>query len=220
MQRHDLLRIDPEAWEEMLRGHPSLVTIPLVADWAVRGWPVIVRRRMVGDLPEDVPAAVPLPPSYGKHRVGFSFRSDKVAVPLPPVQLSDAVSGAPKPWQQTIAGLLALGAAIGVAPRVFGGLLWQHVTGLAYLSPQSDLDLLWPVADQHTGTALLAGLRRLDADSPVRLDGELILPDGGGVNWRELALASDGTSGEVLVKTMDGVATKPVADLFVPAVLP
>jgi phosphoribosyl-dephospho-CoA transferase len=34
-------------------------------------------------------------------------------------------------------------------------------------------------------------LRQLDAASPVRLDGELQLPDGAGVNWRELAQNSD-----------------------------
>jgi phosphoribosyl-dephospho-CoA transferase len=214
MQRHDLLRIDPPVWEAMLLRHPGLSNIPLVADWAARAWPVIVRRPMLGDITAGVPAALPLPPSYGKHRVGFSFPSREDVVPLPPVLLCDAAPGATAAWQPTIAGLLALGSTLGIAPRVFGGLLWQHVTGLAYLSPQSDLDLLWRVGDQRTAAALLAGLTRLDADAPMRLDGELELPDGGGVNWRELA---EGAGGEVLVKSMDGVKTQPVADLFVPA---
>jgi phosphoribosyl-dephospho-CoA transferase len=133
-------------------------------------------------------------------------------MPLPPVLLGDAAAVAPEAWQPTIAALLALGSTLGIAPRVYGGLLWQHVTGLAYLSPTSDLDLLWRVGDQRAATALLGGLGRLDAASPMRLDGELELPDGGGVNWRELA----GGTREVLVKSMAGVTTRPVGDLFVP----
>ena len=56
-------------------------------------------------------------------------------------------------------------------------------------------------------------LRQLDAESPVRLDGELELPDGAGVNWRELAQNSDQRS-QVLVKTMDGVEVRTKAALF------
>lgn len=216
MRRHDLLRIDPAIWDAMLLGHPGLAKIPLVADWASRAWPVIVRRPMPGDLPAGVPAALPLPPSYGKHRVGFSFASMQDVVPLPPILLDDAAAGAPAAWQPTIAGALALGAALGVPPRVFGGLLWQHLTGMAYLSPQSDIDLLWRVDDQRSATALVAGLSRLDAESPMRLDGELELPDGSGVSWRELARATDIGDGEVLVKSMDGVAMRRSTDLFVP----
>lgn len=199
----------------MLRDHSGIATIPLVADWAARGWPVIVRRPMMGDSAAGVPAALPLPPSYGKLRVSFSFASKDDVVALPPVLLSDAAPDAPAAWQPTIAALLTLGSSLGIAPRVFGGLLWQHVTGLAYLSPQSDLDLLWRVADQRTATALLAGLVRLDAESPMRLDGELELPDGSGVNWREVSQAAEG-GGDVLVKSMDGVKTRPVADLLGP----
>lgn len=215
MQRHDLLRIEPAIWDAMLLRHPGVATIPLVADWAAHARPVIVRRLMPGDIAGTVPAALPLPPSYGKLRVGFSFASKDDVVALPPILLSDAAPGAPAAWQPTIAGLLALGSSLGVAPRVFGGLLWQHVTGLAYLGPQSDLDLLWRVGDRRTATALIAGLIRLDADAPMRLDGELELPDGGGVNWRELS----GGTGEILVKSMDGVKMRPVENLFVAAVV-
>jgi phosphoribosyl-dephospho-CoA transferase len=57
-------------------------------------------------------------------------------------------------------------------------------------------------------------LRQLDAESPVRLDGELQLPDGAGVNWRELAQNGDDARSQVLVKTMDGVEVRTKAGLF------
>ena len=57
-------------------------------------------------------------------------------------------------------------------------------------------------------------LRRLDAEGTVRIDGELVLPDGAGVNWRELAQSRADRSDELLVKTMDGVEVRTRAALF------
>jgi phosphoribosyl-dephospho-CoA transferase len=101
-----------------------------------------------------------------------------------------------------------------VTPRVFGALLWEHATGLAYLTTQSDLDLLWSISDERSAVLLVERLLRLDAAGPVRLDGELELPDGAAVNWRELA----NRGGELLVKTMDGVEVRTRAALFCPPV--
>jgi Phosphoribosyl-dephospho-CoA transferase MdcG len=77
---------------------------------------------------------------------------------------------APAAWQPVIAALLDLGEAVGVAPRVFGALLWEHATGLAYLTAQSDLDLLWSISDERSAALLVEGLLRLDAAGPVRLE--------------------------------------------------
>jgi phosphoribosyl-dephospho-CoA transferase len=213
-RRHDLLRADPAAWDEMLRCHPGVADLPLVADWARLDRPVIVRRRTVGDFAASVPAALPLPPCLGKRRLAFSFTSGEAVTALPPVLLRDAARTAPTEWQEVVAALLALGDAIKVTPRVFGALLWQHTTGLPYLRAQSDLDLLWLISDERTALSLVERLLRLDAASPVRLDGELELPDGAGVNWRELAQSRADPGDELLVKTMDGVEVRTRAALF------
>jgi len=210
LRRHDLLRAVPPAWDAMLRCHPGLTALPLVADWALRQWPVIVRRRMAADGADGLPAALPLPPDYGKRRLAFSFASSAAVVVLPPVLLRDAAPTAPSAWHPIIAALLGLGEAAGIAPRVFGALLWQHATGLSYLTARSDLDLLWSVSDERSAALLVKGLLRLDADGPVRLDGELELPDGAAVNWRELAQNGD----QFLVKTMDGVEVRTRGSLF------
>jgi phosphoribosyl-dephospho-CoA transferase len=206
LRRHDLLRVEPKVWDAMLVRHPGLGDLPLVADWARKGWPVIVRRPMAADEVGGVPAAVPLPPSHGKRRVAFSFPAGAAVSPLPPVLLRDAAPSAPAAWAPVITGLLALGA-----PRVFGALLWQHVTGLPYLTAQSDLDLLWAIDDPAVAETLVSGLLRLDG--APRLDGEIEVHDGGGVNWRELALGGGDT---VLVKTMAKVALRARQGLFSP----
>jgi len=161
-----------------------------------------------------VPAALPLPPGHGKLRLAFSFSSDAAVVALPPVPLRDAVQAAPVKWQPVLAALLDIGEAVEITPRVFGALLWQHTTGLPYLTARSDLDLLWSISDERSAALLVEGLLQLDASSPVRLDGELELADGAGVNWRELAQTVANTSAEVLVKTMDGVEVRTWAGLF------
>jgi phosphoribosyl-dephospho-CoA transferase len=214
LRRHDLLRPDSTAWDAMLRRQPGFADLPLVAEWAQLDWPVIVRRRMVGDFVDCVPAALPLPPYLGKRRLAFSFPSGDAVTALPPVLLCDAARTAPAEWQPVIGALLDLGDAVGTAPRVFGALLWQHATGLPYLSARSDLDLIWSILDERTALSLVERLLRLDAESPVRLDGELELPDGAGLNWRELAQSRADPSDELLVKTMDGVEMRTRAALF------
>jgi phosphoribosyl-dephospho-CoA transferase len=109
-------------------------------------------------------------------------------------------------WGPTIHALVALGARHGVSPAAFGSLLWQYLTGLPYLSPRSDLDVLWPVqADCEIG-ALAAGIAAAELGAPMRIDGEVVFPDGEAVNWRELhsALNQDGPT-EVLAKSTGGV---------------
>ena len=148
LRRHDLVQVELAAWDAMLRCHPALLDLPLVPDWARRGWPVIVRRRMVGDCVDGVPAALPLPPCHGKRRLAFSFSTGAAVIALPPVLLCDAARSAPVKWQPIISALLDLGEAIKIPPRVFGALLWEHTTGLPYLSAQSDLDLLWLTSEE------------------------------------------------------------------------
>jgi phosphoribosyl-dephospho-CoA transferase len=214
LRRHDLVRAEPAAWDAMLQGHPNLSDLPLVADWARLGRPVIVRRRMVGDLAGGVPAALPLPPCHGKGRLAFSFASGAGVAALPPVLLCDAAPTAPTAWQPVVAAVLDIGDTVKITPRVFGALLWEHATGLPYLTAKSDLDLLWSISDERTARSLVERLRWLDAESPVRLDGELELPDGAGVNWRELARNIQDQNDDVLVKTMDGVEVRTKAGLF------
>ena len=196
----------------MLSRHPAVAGLPLIADWGRLGRPAVVRRRLPGEAADGVPAAVPLPPALGKRRVAFSFPAGAGLTRLPPVLLRDAAPFAPAAWGATIDELLAIGAAVASPPRVFGALLWQHQTGLAYLSATSDIDLLWAPRDAPTTRHLLDRLRALEERSPVRLDGEVECPDGAGVAWRELADAPPG--GEVLAKTLGGVELRSTARLF------
>ena len=202
--RHDLVVADPGAWADCLATRPDLDGVPHVARWAALGRPLIVRRLVPGEGTDRVPLGLPLPPADGKRRIGLALPADALR-PVSAPGLADAAPHAPTAWRPTLDALLALARDHAFTPRPFGALLWQAVTGLAYLSATSDLDLLWPSPGPVPRT-LLSGLARIDATAPMRLDGEVLLPDGGGVQWRELFEAPGG--GLVLVKYRDRVAMR------------
>jgi phosphoribosyl-dephospho-CoA transferase len=112
-----------------------------------------------------------------------------------------ATRAAPPSWRTTLLRLGELAAQQGVEARVFGSLAWQAITGLDYLTDRSDLDVALHVHRNTQLRPLADELARIEADAPMRLDGELIRGDGSAVNWREL----HGGAREVLVKTVAGI---------------
>jgi phosphoribosyl-dephospho-CoA transferase len=191
-----------------------LADLPLVGSWADRGWPVIVRRRAEAENPGLVPVGLPLPPAAGKRRIALLLPPDGVLRRSPPPLLSAAARVADPGWRSTIASLLALGARTGVEPSAFGSLLWQHQTGLTYLSPHSDLDILWPVPPGFDVLSLVLSIAEVQRAAPLRIDGEVIFSDGSAVNWRELWMAYRAADrAGVLAKTMEGVRLLDIASL-------
>jgi phosphoribosyl-dephospho-CoA transferase len=204
-QRHDLLHVAPPAWSAALAAH-SLGEVPLLSQWADRGWPVIVRRRLESEALEVVPVGVPLPPAAGKSRIALNVPQAAVIARAAPTSLRTVAHNAEPAWQATILALVALGERHGIEPAAFGSLLWEHHTGLTYLSPTSDLDVIWSV---HAGchiANLLHGIAQIERLAPMRIDGEIVFPQGAAANWRELhkTIGKDGPA-EILIKTMGGV---------------
>jgi phosphoribosyl-dephospho-CoA transferase len=169
-----------------------------------------VRRRMANEQPDRVPVGLPLPPLDGKLRIAFQVRPEAIRERVEPHALRTARDAVPSSWKATVDALLAAAEQASVEPCLFGSLLWQQLTGLPYLSATSDLDLLWLVSDPASAAWIAGRIAAIEATSPVRLDGEFILRDGGGANWREL----HGGAAGVLVKTLDGVEIRPAAELF------
>ncbi|MBE7201808.1 MAG: malonate decarboxylase holo-[acyl-carrier-protein] synthase [Parafilimonas terrae] len=208
-RRHDLVRVDPAAWAAWLDTRRDLAGLPHLAGWAEAGCPLIVRRRVPGETGDGIPLGLPMPPADGKRRIGLALPATGLT-PLAAPDLAEVSDHAPAAWRPTIDVLLALGRTHSLAPRPFGSLLWQAVTGLTYLSKTSDLDLLW-ACPQRVPTSLLAGLDAIAADAPMRIDGEILLPDGTGLHWRELHAAPE--EGSILAKGRDGVTLRPVTSL-------
>lgn len=191
-----------------MRQRPELAGEPLVAGWAERGFPLVLRRPLVGDPPGEWPLGLPLPPAHNKRRIALTLPEQDISAMAPAPRLADAAQNAPDEWHHAIDRLLLLD----MTTRCFGSLAWQHMTGLAYLSATSDLDLLWDLpAYPHD---LIIGIEAITRTAPMRIDGEVSGPHGA-VQWRELQAAVD----NVVVKGETGV-TLMLKDTFLAGVCP
>jgi len=186
----------------------------LVARWRANGWPVMVRRPVPGEpVPpglqsggggrEWVPVGIALPPDEGKRRVRLWVRREAIARWEPPCRLAEALGSAPVAWQAWLGEVVRLFEAQGVEVWVYGALLWQHLTGLAYVrEAASDLDLLGTPGAGRRGAALTAFARAAAAEGARPVDGEVFIPSLGWAAWRECLQTGTGT---VLIKHDDGV---------------
>jgi phosphoribosyl-dephospho-CoA transferase len=198
----DLARHD---WVTLRDDWPRRLLAPLAAPdhasvhaWLARGRPLVVARAIEGDPPGAVRLGLALP---GRRRIGVVASASAVGERIAPPTLAAALAGTPfagAGWLRRLATRLR---AADLAPAVYGSLAWQHVAAdpaLAYVTPESDVDLLLRSSTRASAEAGLAILSEAAAAHPLpRLDGELLLPEGAAVAWRELA----STAPRVLVKT-------------------
>jgi len=193
-----MVQVDPATWARALTTSQQGPEATVVTEWAMRGWPLIGRRAACEDVEGLVPLGLPLPPSLGRHRLMFSLPPEAIRERHRPPLLAACGVIAPTAWRTTVEELLKVDAGA----RCFGSLAWQWLTGLPYLTATSDLDLLWAVKTAGEADALVKRIVPIADRAPMRLDGELLLPSGQAVQWREWA--SDAP--EVMSKSLDGIA--------------
>lgn len=193
MRRHDFAWIRPERWEAALGAHAAY---PLVREWAACGRP-LVSRRLLPDDRSGVPLGLPTPPSDGKRRLSFVVPDDAIARTMRPPTLADSLGTLPRSWQWTAARIAVLGERHAATVRVFGSAAFQLLTGLDYLTPSSDLDLLIDVGAETDVSVLAAELAKLADGAPMVLDGEIMGPQGAACKWREIGVDTE----NVLIRT-------------------
>ncbi len=187
----------------------------IVARWRANGWPVMLRRPVPGEpLPPGMeeandakgwlPVGVALPPDEGKRRVALWVRRGAIARWEPPCRLAQAMASAPAGWQPWLAEVVAAFETRGLEVWVYGALLWQYLTGLAYLhAATSDLDLLCTPQVGQRATALAAFARAAAAEEARPVDGELFITSLGWAAWRECLQTTGRT---ILLKHDHGVS--------------
>jgi phosphoribosyl-dephospho-CoA transferase len=203
LRRHDLVWLSAAGWQHVLAQPCERVLRECFAHWSARRLPLVVGRQ-----PPEAPElalGLPAPLAWERRKIALS-------VPLQHVLYHDSFPKARAITAQLQFGLrarwLRLAAqlhASGIEVRVHGGHGWQCITGLRYLTPQSDLDLLLPVADAQAADAVADLLAGFTWAGP-RLDGELLLPNGCAVAWREWLQWRSGSVDRILVKRLHGVS--------------
>jgi phosphoribosyl-dephospho-CoA transferase len=180
LPRHQMVWVEPSAWPIVLAQHEPLDADPLINMWAGNGWPLVVRSRGCDEAAHLLALGIPLPPSHGKKRCAFRVDADLVIRTEGPPLVALATAVAPPSWRDSISSITRLDAGT----RCFGSLGWEYLTGLSYLTPESDLDLLWDVASEAEADQLARDIARIDNQSPMRIDGEFVALSGG-IQWRE-----------------------------------
>ena len=195
--RHRMVWVDPAMWGSVIANESAFAREPLVAGWARAGWPVISRRAVCHDESTLVPLGLPLPPAWGKGRISLWAPLGAIIDVAPAPLLKAAALAAPAAWQDTIGELLGIDSEV----RCFGSLAWQYLTGLAYVTGTSDMDLLWSVGNAAYANALSHRIECIAESAPMRIDGELIAASGRAVQWSEWHSGA----GVLFVKSNEGV---------------
>ena len=204
LRRQQLVRLSAAGWTRVLDAPWDSGARSCLGLWAARDLPLVVTRQPPADG-DQVASGLPAPARYGRRRLALAIEPREVASSheFPAAALATRLlpRGLAAPWR----ALLATLAEAGCVPRVYGGFGWQALTRLAYVHTGSDLDLLLPVHSAAHADAVARALASATWDGP-RLDGELLLPDGGAIAWREWRAHREGRAARVLVKRLHGVA--------------
>jgi phosphoribosyl-dephospho-CoA transferase len=197
--RHDLVWLTPAAWDAALADVPHAARAPL-EQWQREDWPAVVRRPDAGVPIDAVAIGIALPPAPGtgiKARVALQAPRAGIARHEPAMPLARAAGAAPDSWRNRLLDLSASTPACGL--RAYGSLALQAITSLPYLTPSSDIDLLFAPASR---AQLKEGIALLSAQAGhLPLDGEVVFPGGAAVAWKEWRDAG----ATVMVKSMDAV---------------
>lgn len=200
--RHELVWLSSQGWlaacAAALPGQAEAIE-----RWRREDWPLIVRRQDAAMGADSVSVGLALPPhpDHGsKVRIALQALRSDVSRSLPALALDAVLDAAPPEWKAALAALEA--QARGLTLRVYGSLALQALTGQAYLTPASDIDLLFyptSVAQLQAGVALLSAHAAL-----LPLDGEIVFPSGQAVAWKEW-IGAQRNHARVLAKTNDAV---------------
>ena len=98
---------------------------------------------------------------------------------------------APLNWREPLGELAAELEAAGEEACVYGSLAWQYwsaSSGMAYLTASSDVDLLFRPMSWSAVLKIVSVLECFERQHHApRPDGEIVLPDGDAIAWREIS---------------------------------
>ncbi|WP_151633772.1 malonate decarboxylase holo-[acyl-carrier-protein] synthase [Noviherbaspirillum aerium] len=214
LARHSLVWLHPEGWQEA-ESAAADECIAAVRQWRQADWPLIARRPDADAGGEECCLGLALPPdreSAARRRIGLRVARSAVRRVENPLPVAQVINSAPGAWQSSLSRLADQAASAGLSLRVYGSLALQALTGQAYLTPASDIDLLFAPENLRQ---LDEGMRLLGAASErLPLDGELVFPDGQAVAWKEWANAAAASDAmRVLAKDNRGVRLAKMAEL-------
>lgn len=224
--RHAWLWPQAQAWPDLLRQISDPAHGQFARIWAERDLPLVLARPhpLVAAEPEwRLGLALPTQADGSKPRCGLQLaqshlRTWREALLLNEVESSLAAQSAAPDLRPLQILRQAFADADLPEPRLYGSWAWQAVSGLPYLHPASDLDILCTLRDSqqlHHLCHLLPQVAQVLQQTCGRgLDGEIRLATQD-IAWREyLQVREQGERGQILVKQMQGLALRTCAQVL------
>jgi phosphoribosyl-dephospho-CoA transferase len=202
-ERHMLVWLTATGWHAAIAAARDEHKTALML-WESQDWPVVVRRLDADAAADEISLGLPMPPHAEtgvKVRIALRARTADIRKLGPAMALRSA--GGQFAAMCDAAGSLQW--------QVYGSLAMQALTGLQYVSPASDIDVLFHPASRQqleAGVALLA-----HHAEQLPLDGEIVFPGGAAVSWKEWRLAMMHPA-KVMVKELGSVRLADTASLL------
>jgi phosphoribosyl-dephospho-CoA transferase len=196
-RRHELIWLSAHGWQRLL-AEASEQQRQSLETWRKTGWPAVVRRADEGMCSEQLCIGLPFPPdplNGSKLRIALRVNRGDVVHSEPPPDISSIMAAAPPAWRAPLQALQRDAQDLDL--RIYGSLAWQSLTGQSYLHDASDIDVLLALNTRDQLQPALNLLHRHSQDLP--LDGELVLPSGAAVAWKEWRNAQAGAAGTRLM---------------------
>lgn len=213
-RRHQLVRLTDVGWGSVLAAPWDEQARACLAHWSRQGLPLVTTRQRNA---RRLALGLPAPLCFDRRRIAFDVHAGAVAGRERFPRAAAIAAALPAELHGPWAALCDALAQQRCHARVHGGFGWQVLSGMAYVHDASDIDLLLPVECAAHADAICALLAVAPPALP-RLDGELALPDGAGIAWREWVQWRRGRVTQVLVKRIDRVAMEvPPSPAGVPA---
>lgn len=202
--RNQLVWLSAVGWHAIRAADWDAQAAEILRHWESADLPLVVARQRAEVADNHLCLGLPAPTAWGRRRLSLDVHAGDVCRTARFPTLSQVI---PEDAWMNRTSLPALARPL----HVYGSFGWQAITGLDYVHAASDLDVL--VHADNLEVALQAATSLSHWDAPWRVDGEVVLPDGHAVAWRELLQASQGTVAHVLVKhrkfaalmTLDGL---------------
>jgi phosphoribosyl-dephospho-CoA transferase len=208
-RRHDWVYLADD-WRGKLAAPLAAGDEDALARWSAKGRPVVVARRREGDAADLLRLGLALP---GKRRIGLALPAEATTLRRRPPFFLDVVEQGADFWPAAMGELAALIAKLAPDTRVFGSFAWQFFAAdaaMIYVTRESDIDLLLTPTRGGQLTAWIALLQNFESRWPApRLDGEIALPGGDFISWREFSARPK----KILVKGADQVSLRPIDDI-------
>ncbi|WP_296706165.1 malonate decarboxylase holo-[acyl-carrier-protein] synthase [Rhodoblastus sp.] len=208
-RRHDWVYLT-DYWGRQLVASLSRENKDALARWMAQRRPLVVARRQEGDAPDLLRLGLALP---GKKRICVAVSADAVVMRRRPPFLLEVIKIGAGFWPEAMRELVATIGCAAPDTRIFGSLAWQFFSAdpaYSYVTPESDIDLLLTPSRGANLSAWIDLLQDFERRQLApRLDGEIALPGGNFVSWREFAARPK----KILVKGADNISLRPIEDI-------